>query len=302
MSLSEWGLFPKDAPNDNRVSLELHSEEELFAALGLAFIPPELREGLDEIEMAERRKLPELISIAQLQGALHNHTNASDGIHSLDEMARAAADLGWKYIGIADHSQASFQANGLSVERLLAQINEIKDGNASGRFPLHVFAGCEVDILKDGSLDFDAEVLNQLDYVVLSVHSPLTGMTEDAMTERICKALSTPLKVQKIWGHPTGRLLLRREPYKVDFKRVFQVACQQNVWIELNATPERLDLDWRILRQARAAGLKIIINPDAHSSAHLSRLQAGVNIARKAGLTSAEVVNCNPFPSARFLC
>lgn len=291
LSLSEWGLFPKDAPADERVSVELHSEQALFAELGLDYIPPELREGLDELELAEQRLLPDLITADCLCGALHNHTIASDGGNSLDEMARAAADLGWQFFGIADHSQASFQANGLSADRLLAQVAEIRAGNANGRFPLHVFAGCEVDILKDGSLDFATDILDQLDYAVLSVHSPLTGMSEQEMTDRICRALAYPTSTQKIWGHPTGRLLLRREPYKVDFKQVFAVAAQHNVWIELNATAERLDLDWRLLRQARAAGLKIIINPDAHSTRQLSRLLTGILIARKAGLTAADVVN-----------
>lgn len=299
-SLSEWGLFEKGADDQAHVAggkgrklavSDVRTEADLFRALGLAEIVPELREGRDEIEEAERGELPELVTTKDLQGVFHNHTNASDGSATLEEMAAAAAERGWAYLGIADHSKASFQANGLDAERLREQLARIRALNASGRFPVHVFAGSEVDILKDGSLDFEDSEMEALDYVVLSVHGSMTGMTEEAMTERLLRAIRHPLKVRKILGHLTGRLLLRREAYPVNIGKVIEAAVEEGVAIELNANPARLDLDWRHWKRAAEAGALCTINPDAHAPEHFDFVEAGVRSARKGWLTAEHVLN-----------
>jgi DNA polymerase (family X) len=301
-SMSEWGLFAKDAPReadlpawDRPLAVAgIRDEADLFRALGLHWVPPELREGSDEIEAAESAPFPRLVEVTDLRGVFHNHTHDSDGNASIAEMAAGAAARGWQYLGIADHSQASFQAHGLSPDRLRAQIASIRAFNAEGISSVRLLAGCEVDILRDGSLDFPADLLNELDYVVLSVHQSMTGLSASEMTERICRAIASPLRVRKILGHPTGRLLLRREPYPIDLEPVFATAAAHGCWIELNANPSRLDLDWRFWRQARAAGVACVINPDAHAVHHLDFVRAGVQAARKAGLTAADIVNCQP--------
>jgi DNA polymerase (family 10) len=294
LSLSEWGLVPAAGEGtakekaDKGESIKAKSEAELFAALGLKFIPPELREGLGEIEAAERGELPRLIAPADLRGAFHNHTTASDGRNTLAEMVAAAEALGWEYYGVADHSKASFQANGLSPERLLAQVAEIRALNASHRFKTHVFAGTECDILADGRLDFDDSTLAQLDYVVVSVHNAF-AQDEATMTRRIVRALEQP-RVTML-GHLTGRLLLRREGYPVDVGRVIDAALANRVAIELNANPSRLDLDWRHWRKAAERGVLCVINPDAHDTAGLAFVSEGVAAARKGWLTKEQVLN-----------
>jgi len=291
-SLSEWGLVPAEgegtakAKAEQRQSLPAKDEQDIFRHLGLHFIPPELREGLGEIEAAERRELPRLVELADLRGAFHNHTTASDGRNTLVEMTAAAEALGWEYLGIADHSKASFQANGLHEERLAAQVKEIHALNASGRFRTHVFTGIECDILPDGRLDFSDEVLATLDYVVVSVHSAFTQSEAD-MTARIIRAIEHPCTT--MLGHATGRLLLRREGYRVDLEKVVDAAIANGVIIELNASPWRLDLDWRHWRKAAARGLLCAINPDAHETEGLAHVAAGVNAARKGGLTREQV-------------
>jgi DNA polymerase (family 10) len=298
LSLSEWGLVPaegegtaKQKAEDKGRRTEVKSEAELFAALGLHYIPPELREGLDEIEQAESGKLPRLIEPGDLRGAFHNHTTASDGRSTLTEMVAAAEALGWEYLGIADHSKASFQANGLSEERLDRQIAEIHALNASKRFKTHVFTGIECDILSDGRLDFERTVLEQLDYVVVSVHNALT-QDEATMTARIIRAIEHPCTT--MLGHLTGRLLLRREGYRVDVVKVIDAAIAHGVIIELNASPWRLDLDWRHWRRAAERGLLGAINPDAHDTDGLRHVLAGVNIARKGGLAKEAMLNTRP--------
>ncbi len=307
LSLSEWGLVPAEGEGtakqkaedrkrrmddgEQRIGAgvqgpEARTEAELFAALGLHFIPPELREGLGEIETAARGDFPRLIEVADLRGAFHNHTTASDGRSTLAEMTAAAAALGWEYLGIADHSKSSFQAKGLSEERLLKQVAEIRALNASRRFSTHVFAGVECDILADGRLDFDASVLAQLDYVVVSVHNAFT-QDEATMTARILRAIEHPHTT--MLGHLTGRLLLRREGYRVDVGRVIDAAIANEVIIELNANPWRLDLDWRHWHKAAERGLLCAINPDAHDTEGLQHVRAGVNAARKGGLTREQV-------------
>jgi DNA polymerase (family 10) len=270
---------------------EIRSEGELFAALGLKFIPPELREGLGEIEAAERGEFPRLVEALDLRGAFHNHTTASDGRNTLAEMVGAAEALGWEYLGIADHSKSSVVANGLSEERLLKQIEEIHALNAAKRFKTHVFTGVECDILPDGRLDFDDAILRQLDYVVASVHN-VFNQDEATMTARIIRAIEHPCTM--MLGHLTGRLLLRREGYRVDVGKTIDAAIAHGVIIELNASPWRLDMDWRHWRKAAERGLLCAINPDAHETAGLGHVRAGVNAARKGGLTREQVLNTRP--------
>jgi DNA polymerase (family 10) len=267
------------------------TETELFAALGLHPIPPELREGLGEIEAAEKAPLPRLVEESDLRGAFHNHTTASDGGNTLAEMAAAAEALGWEYLGIADHSKSSFQAKGLHEDRLLRQVAEIRALNASRRFKTRIFAGTECDILADGRLDFDEAVLAQLDYVVVSVHNAF-AQDEATMTARIVRAIEHPGTT--MLGHATGRLLLRREGYRVDLARVIDAALAHGVVIELNANPWRLDLDWRYWRKAAARGLLCAINPDAHDTAGLGFVRAGINAARKGWLTPENILTTWP--------
>ena len=303
LSLSEWGLVPaegggtaKEKAEGGAQGVKAGDETALFAALALAFIPPELREGLGEIEAAEAGELPRLIEAGDLRGAFHNHTTASDGRNTLAEMTAAAEVLGWTYLGIADHSKSSVQARGLSEVRLAAQVAEIRELNASGRFKTHVFAGTECDILPDGRLDYDDAVLASLDYVVASVHSAFT-QSADEMTARLIRAIEHPRTT--MLGHTTGRLLLRREGYAVNVTKVIDAAIANRVIIELNASPWRLDLDWRHWRKAAARGLLCAINPDAHETAGLSHVQAGVNSARKGWLTRENVLNTRSLDGVR---
>ncbi len=294
LSLSEWGLLPAEGEGTVREkaskvkSAALNDEAELFAALGLKFIPPELREGIGEIEAAERGELPRLVELADLRGAFHNHTSASDGHNTLNEMAGAAQALGWEYLGIADHSKSSVQARGLTEERLEKQIEEIAALNASGKFRLKIFTGTECDVLADGRLDFEESLLRKLDYVVASVHAAF-AQDEPTMTARIVRAIEHPCTV--MLGHLTGRLLLRREGYGVDAVKIIDAAIANGVIIELNANPWRLDMDWRFWRKAAEKGLLCSINPDAHDTADLEYVRAGVNTARKGWLTRDHVLN-----------
>lgn len=294
-SMSEWGLSRKDGsavdPNspEGRALAAIEDEAALFRFLGLHDIPPELREGLDEIETMEREEAPVLIEASAIRGVFHNHTNASDGQNTLEEMAAAAEALGFAYLGIADHSKASFQANGLDEARLLRQVQRIREINASGRFRVRLLAGTECDILPDGSLDFSDEILRQLDYVVASVHSALT-QSREVMTARVCRALAHPAVT--MLGHVTGRLLLQREPVAIDLPQVIETAIQHGKVIELNAHPSRLDMDWRHWKAAAAKGLLCAINPDAHRTAGLEHFRAGVQIARKGWLRQENVLNC----------
>lgn len=273
---------------------EIHDEKELYKSLGLDFIPPELREDKGEIAAAESGKLPELIEWSNLRGTFHCHTTASDGKNSLLEMARAAIDLGLEYLGIADHSKSSFQARGLDAARLAEQVAEIRELNESEEFRevgFRLFAGTECDILKEGDLDFPDEVLATLDYVVASVHSGFTA-DEKTMTERIIRAIRNPHVT--MLGHATGRLLLSREPYALNLPAIIEAAAETGTIIEINASPWRLDMDWRWWPLAKEKGVKCAINPDAHTTYGLHDLHYGVGIARKGWLTKVDVVNCLP--------
>lgn len=287
-SLSEWGLSQKGDPESAAQGHGIDSEAGLFEFLGLAEIPPELREGLGELEAAEAGQLPQLLQADELRGVFHNHTTASDGRATIAEMADGAAALGFDYLGLADHSQASYQANGLSDARVLQMVQSIRDFNYSGVSPVHVFAGIECDILPDGSLDLADDTLAALDYAVMSVHSSFS-QSEAEMTARVIRAIEHPATT--MLGHPTGRILLRREPYKIDLAKVIDAAIANRVIIEINANPSRLDMDWRLWRRAAERGLMCAINPDAHSVDSLALFQAGINIARKGWLQSEQVLN-----------
>lgn len=287
-----WSLNEYDFQGDDEsVTLpEVNDEADIYRALGLDFIPPELRENRGEIEAAERGGIPKLIELENLRGTFHNHTTASDGRNSLEEMAEAAIELGLEYLGIADHSKSSFQANGLYADRLLRQVVEIRKLNKNeawgGKFK--ILAGSEVDILKDGSLDFPDAVLKQLDYCVASVHNAFT-LPEDEMTARILRAMEN--EHVTMLGHPTGRLLLKRNSYAVNVDKIIDCAAETGTVIELNCNPMRLDMDWRHWKKAKEKGVKCSINPDAHRTEQLQYLSYGVRLARKGWLTKDDVIN-----------
>ncbi len=282
MTLNEYRLEGPNGP------VPCRDEAELFAALGLAYIPPELREDVGEFEMAERGPIPRLIELDDLTGTFHCHTDWSDGGATLDEMAEAAMSFGLKYLGIADHSRAAAYAGGLSIDRVRKQWAEIDALNAKLGKKFHVYKGTECDILADGSLDFPDDVLAGFDYVVASVHSNF-GLDREAMTQRICQAVENP-RVTML-GHPTGRLLLSRDAYAVDLDRVLQAAAKAGTAIEINADPHRLDLDADHCRKAKKLGIPIVINPDAHSTGGFANLDFGIGVARRAGLEASDVLN-----------
>jgi DNA polymerase (family 10) len=300
--MSEWGLFEigpgkKRKAGDEGKLIPCRTEEELFAALGLQYIPPELREDLGEIEAAEKGEIPRLIEWTQLRGTFHCHTNASDGKNTLVEMAAEARELGLDYLGIADHSKSSIQANGLNEERLGRQIEAIAKLNAT-MDDFHVFAGSEVDILKEGRLDFPDDVLAQLDYVVASVHNGL-GQGEEEMTARVIRAMEN--EHVTMLGHATGRRLLQRESSKINLDKTIDCAARTGTWIELNCSTWRMDMDWRWWRRARDKGVKCVINPDAHRIAQLAMLRHGVTMARKGWLRRSDVINTQPLAAIQKL-
>lgn len=280
-TLKEDGLFR------GKERIRWGDEAELFAALGLSYIPPELREDMGEIEAAARGELPILIEERDIQGVFHVHSTWSDGVAEIEDMARAAQRLGYQYLGLSDHSQAARYANGLDPDRVRRQ-HEVIDRLNAKLDGLTIFKGSEVDILPDGSLDFSDDLLRQFDFVVASVHSRF-GMPRAEMTARIVKAMHNPYVTMV--GHLTGRLLLAREGYAVDTETIIAEAVDLGVVIELNANPHRLDLDWRHLRHAYRRGLMISINPDAHSPEGLADVTYGVGVARKGWMTAAQVIN-----------
>ncbi len=291
-TLNEYRLaeLSKDEGRGSAIP-EIREEADLYRALGLDYIEPELRENMGEFAAAENHTLPKLVEVENLRGTFHNHTTASDGRSTLREMADAAIELGLQYLGIADHSKSSPQAHGLDEKAVLAQVKEIRALNEELGPDFRLFAGCEVDVLKDGSLDFVDEILAQLDYVVASVHS-VFHLPEAEMTQRIIRAISNPHVT--MLGHLTGRLLLAREPYAVDHAAVIEAAAETGTIIEINANPRRLDMDWRWWPLAKSKGVKTSINPDAHHTTQLQFLKFGIGTARKGWLTRGDVVNCLP--------
>ncbi len=281
LKLNEYGLFKK-----NR-RIHCQNEREIYQQLGLDYIPPELREGLGEIDLAATGTLPILIEKKDLKGLFHFHSTWSDGKADIETMVRAAQKLGFEYAGISDHSQSAYYAGGMNLHQIIAQHEEIDRLNEKFK-GIRILKGIESDILPDGSLDYPEKILKKFDFVIASIHSHFQ-MSEKEMTERLIRALENPYTT--FLGHLTGRLLLAREPYTLDFERVFKAAAHHKKMIEINANPHRLDLDWRYLRQAKQAGVRFSIHPDAHTPEALADVFLGVGIARKGGLTPEDVFN-----------
>ncbi len=288
LKLSEYGLFRVD--NDARVAGE--TEEEIYAALGLAWIPPEIRENQGEIELAESHNLPRLIERGDLRGDLHMHTVATDGRGTLEQMAIAARELGYEYIAITDHSKALAMANGLDESRVVAFAKDVRKINESGELGIHVFAGLECDITRTGEMDIAEDALAELDLVIGSVHSHM-DLESAEMTERLMRALQSPSL--RILGHPTGRRLLSRDSYPYSTDLVFAEAAKQGVALEINASPERLDLSGQMARAAKAKGVKFTISTDAHHPKHLPGIRYGISTARRGWIEKQDVLNTLPF-------
>ena len=291
LSLNEYGL--KRTKDDKIIAAA--TEEEIYGKLGLPWFPPELRENTGEIEAALDGELPTLVDLSDIHCDVHMHTHETDGHHSIAEMAEAAKSKGYTHIAITDHSQALAMANGLDEKRLLEQIEEVR--RVSDEFEdFTILAGCEVDILQDGRMDIDDEVLAQLDVVIASVHSYMNlGAAE--MTERLLRVVENPHV--GILGHPTGRLLLRREPYSYDFERIAGEAGRRGIRMEVNSSPGRLDLDATHLRIAKAKGVKFVISTDAHHTRHLDNMKYGVAMARRGWLEAEDVLNTLPLDKFR---
>jgi DNA polymerase (family X) len=277
--------FVKATPG--MVFKNLRLEHDVFERANMPFIAPELRENEEAIQWALENKLPKLIENEDIKGVLHVHTTWSDGLHSLRDMCIYARDLGYAYIGITDHSQAAFYANGLKPDRVLQQMEEIDALNAE-LAPFRIFKGIESDILNDGALDYEDSLLEKFDFIIASVHSNLK-MNREKATERILKAIQNPHTT--ILGHPTGRLLLGREGYPLDWEAIMEACAKHQVAIELNANPHRLDIDWTLIGAATKRGIRISINPDAHSREGIHDIRYGVAVARKAGLTASQCLN-----------
>ena len=286
LTLNEYGLFR--LKDEKRVAGA--TEAEIYSQLKLAYIPPELREGIGEIELAEQGKLPELVKVEDIQGDVHMHTVRTDGRCTIEEMAAAGRERGYKYIAITDHSKNLAMANGLDDKAAEQHIRKIRAA-AEQIEGIRVFAGIEVDILADGALDLSDSVLEQMDVVIASVHS-FFNQDPAQMTDRLLSAIENPNT--RIIGHPTGRLLLRRKGYEFDLEKVFAAAARNRVAMEHNAYPDRLDLCDSHLRRARDRGVKIVIDTDAHHTTHLEKMQYGVLQLRRAGLTRSDVLNTLP--------
>jgi len=285
--LSEYGLFRMT--DDSRVAGD--TEEGVYGALGLDWIPPELRENLGEIELAQEHALPKLVEQRDIRGDIHMHTTATDGRATLEEMAEAARELGYEYIAITDHSKAIAMAFGLDEKRVVEFAQTVRRINETGNLGIRIFSGLECDIMKDGEMDIAWDALAELDIVIGSVHNNM-NLEPQAMTDRLLRALECPHLTAL--GHPTGRLLLHRDPYDFDFDRVIGEAIRRGVWLEINSSPERLDLSANHVRAARAKGAKFIISTDAHHPKHLLNMRYGIATARRAGLESGDVTNTLP--------
>ncbi|MEN9838925.1 MAG: hypothetical protein RL177_404, partial [Bacteroidota bacterium] len=293
LTLNEYGLF-KLTPSgeaDLTQPIAFESEADLYRELGIGFVPPELREDRGEFEWIKTHTPDELVTEADIRGVLHAHSTWSDGSYSIKDMALACISAGYSYLGLTDHSRAAAYANGLDAKRVYAQWSEIDELNESfdkNGIPFHVFKGIESDILTDGSLDYPDEILAGFDFIIASVHSSL-DMAPDAMLNRFKRAVDN--KHCRIIGHPTGRLLLKRDGNPFDMDALIEHAAAAGVAIEINASPWRLDLDWRHGKKAREAGLLSSVCPDAHDTEGIADIRFGVGIARKAGFTKGHILN-----------
>lgn len=281
IKMNEYGLFKGDT------LIKCQDEEEIFRKLNLSYIPPEIRENMGEIEAAEKGEIPVLVEEKDIKGVFHVHTNYSDGVNTLNEMVNGARELGYKYIGITDHSKSARYANGLKEEDILKQFDEIDRLNEKYT-DIKILKGIESDILKDGSLDYEEDLLKQFDFVIASVHSNFK-MSKEEMTERIIKAVKN--KYTTILGHLTGRLLLSRDGYDLDIYKVIDACAEYDKIIEINSNPHRLDIDWRYIKYAKEKGVKLAICPDAHRVEGLLDVKYGVGIARKGWLEAKDVIN-----------
>ena len=295
LKLSEYGLFR--VADDVKVAGE--TEEGVYQALGLPWIPPELRENTGEIEAAEAGRLPDLVELKHIRGDIHMHTTETDGRATLEEMAEAARALGYEYVAITDHSKALAMANGLDEKRVVEFAKRVREINRNGldrladrqAAPIRIFSGLECDILKDGEMDVADDALAELDLVIGSVHSHM-NLEAAEMTDRLLRALECPHL--RVLGHPTGRILLHRDPFPFDFDRVVAEAARRGVWLEINASPERLDLDGTLIRTAKAKGARFTISTDAHHPQHLQSMKYGVLTARRGWLGPNDILNTLP--------
>jgi DNA polymerase (family 10) len=283
LTLNEYGLAKVDG--GQRVASA--TEGEIYAALGLDWIAPELRENAGEIEAAAEHRLPKLVTLDQMRGDLHMHTTETDGRASLEEMATAAHEAGYEYIAITDHSKALAMANGLDEKRAVAFAHRVRDMEQN-EFGLRIFSGIECDIRRDGQMDLEDDALAELDWVIGSVHSYM-NLESAEMTDRLMRALECPHL--RVLGHPTGRILLHRDSYPFDFEMIAAEAAKRRVLLEINASPERLDLSAPLIRAAKAKGCKFVISTDAHQQKHLANMQYGVRMARRGWLEASDVVN-----------
>ncbi len=286
LTLNEYGLARLDG--GERVAAAV--EEEIYEKLGLAWIPPELRENSGEIEAAEQNRLPRLLELGEIRGDLHMHTRETDGRATLEEMAEAAKALGYEYIAVTDHSKSLAMANGLDEKRAVDFAAKVREINRKG-LGIHVLSGLECDIKRDGSMDLSEDALAELDFVIGSVHSYM-NMESREMTDRVLRALESPS--MRALGHPTGRVLLHREAFPLDFDRVAAEAVRRGVWLEINASPERLDIHGPLIRAAKAKGAKFVIDTDAHHPKHFLNMQYGVITARRGWLETTDVMNTLP--------
>jgi DNA polymerase (family 10) len=281
IKMNEYGLF-----KDNLL-IECSTEEDIFKVFGLTYIPPEIRENNGEFTAAASGNLPNLIASMDIKGIFHVHTNYSDGSCSIEDLVKYCIQEGYRYIGISDHSQTAYYAGGLRVDDIKKQHEEIDMLNEK-YYDFRILKGIELDILPDGSVDYNEEVLSWFDFTIASVHSSF-NMDEQEMTSRVIKAMKN--NHVSILGHPTGRLLLSREPFKIDMKEIIKTAAEEKVILEINANPHRLDMDWRYLKSALEQGCRFVISPDAHSLEGINDIEYGVNIARKGWLTAENVIN-----------
>jgi DNA polymerase (family 10) len=284
LKISEYGVFEKESGR----YVAGRTEEDVYRAIGLPYIEPELRENWGEIEAAQKNSLPNLVRLEDIKGDFHVHSNWSDGSSSIQEIVEHAKNLGYSFVGIADHSKSQRIANGLTEERLLEQVEVIRDLNEKEGGDFRILSGSESDIKPDGSLDLDNKALKELDFVCAAIHSRFKMDTRE-MTERIIKAMEN--EYVKVFAHPTGRLIGRREPYKVDMERLYLAARDNNVCLEINAFPDRSDLNDMHSKMAKEYGVKIVIGTDSHSIDHLRFMKFGVAIARRGWLEKEDILN-----------